>query len=101
MAEVTLTIGGRPHRIACRDGEEGRVQYLGSLIEQRWSAAERAAGPSGERAFLFVALMLADSLDEAETRPPPGAAMSDAALARVADRLESLADALEQVAPSA
>lgn len=101
MAEVTLIIGGRPHRVACRDGEEARVRQLGEKIDARWATAERAAGLNTERAFLFVALMLADDLDEAETRPPVGAAVSDAALARIADRLESLASALEQAAPNA
>lgn len=102
MAEVTLTIGGRPHKVACRDGEESRVQLLGRMIDQRWASANRAAGGlNAERAMLFVALMLADDLDEAETRPPAGAAVSDAALARIADRLEMLADTLEQAAPNA
>jgi cell division protein ZapA len=102
MAEVQLPIGGRNHAVACRDGEEGRVRLLGQLIDQRWPAALRAAGGvSTERAMFFVALMLADDLEEAQTRPPEGSAMSEAALARIADRLESLADALEQSPASA
>ncbi|MDE0879466.1 MAG: cell division protein ZapA [Sphingomonas bacterium] len=98
MAEVTIKIGGRPHVIACRDGEEARLALLGGMIDQRWATAARAAGSTngGERAMLFVALMLADDLDEALSRPPEGAAVSESALARIADRLESLADALEQ-----
>jgi cell division protein ZapA len=99
MAQVLLEIGGRTHPIGCRDGEEARVRQLGRLIDERWPAALRAAGNQpGERAMLFVALMLADSLDECEQRPPVGAAIGDAALARIADRLESLASALEQTA---
>ena len=101
MADVTLTIGGRPHVVACRDGEEHRVRHLGGLLDTRWAAANRAAGGlNAERAMLFVALMLADDLDEAATRPPAGAAVSEAALARIADRLESLASTLEQSAPA-
>ena len=98
MAQVTLTIGGRPHMIACRDGEEARVALLGRMIEERWATAARAAGSTsgGERAMLFVALMLADDLDESISRPPEGSAVSENALARIADRLESLANALEQ-----
>ncbi|SEN22315.1 cell division protein ZapA [Sphingomonas gellani] len=102
MAEVTLVIGGRPHKVACRDGEEQRVQMLGRMIDERWAPANRAAGGlNAERALLFVALMLADDLDEAETRPPVGAAVTDTALARIADRLERMADALEQANPNA
>ena len=97
MADVTLNIGGRPHSVACRAGEEARVAQLGMMIDERWAPAMRAAGGmAGERAMLFVALMLADALDEAEKRPPEGAALSETALTHIADRLESLADALER-----
>ncbi|WP_374943391.1 cell division protein ZapA [Sphingomonas sp.] len=95
MAEVTLSIGGRPHRVACRDGEETRVRMLGDMLDTRWTGAAKVSGGSVERAMLFVALMLADDLDEAHRRPPEGAAVSEDALARIADRLESLAAALE------
>jgi cell division protein ZapA len=97
MAEIMLNIGGRNHPIACADGDEPRVRQLGTMIDARWATAQRAAGGlSAERAMLFVALMLAD-----EQRPPEGAAVSETALARIADRLESLAEALEQTPPSA
>ena len=43
----------------------------------------------------LVALMLADALEDVRQRPPEGAAVSEPALQRIADRLEALADALE------
>ncbi len=102
MAEIMLNIGGRNHPIACADGDEDRVRHLGTMIDERWANAQRAAGGlSAERAMLFVALMLADDLDEIEQRPPEGAAVSETALARIAARLESLAEALEHSPPSA
>lgn len=102
MAQVTLDIGGRQHTVACRDGGEPRLEMLGRMIAERWPAGLRAAGNiPGERAMLFVALMLADALDESENRAPEGSAVSEATLARIADRLESLADALEHTPPSA
>lgn len=101
MATVTLNIGGRAHQVVTRDGEESRLELLARMLDERWPAASRASGGNPERAMLFVALMLADSLDEAEQRPPVGAALSEAALTRIADRLESLADALENAPPSA
>ncbi len=101
MAQVNVSIGGRAHPVACRDGEEARVDLLGRLLDQRWPAALRAAGGvSDERAMFFLALMLADDLDEAEHRPPAGAAVSETAVIRIAERLERLADALEQTAPT-
>ena len=100
MAEVTLVIGGRRHAVACRDGEEEQVERLGKMLDARWADADRAAGGlSVERAMMFVALMLADDLDEAQRRPatpgdvpavPPG----------LADRLERIAAALEESAPA-
>jgi cell division protein ZapA len=110
MADVTITIGGRPHLVACRDGEEARVRHLGAMLEERWPVAQRAAaGAGGERALLFVALMLADDLDEATAHPPQivaddapaDAAADESALVRIAEQLESLADALEHSVPSA
>lgn len=102
MAQVTLSIGGRPHTVACRDGEEARVRELGRLLDGRWATALRAAGGvNTERAMFFLALMLADDLDEVERRPPEGSAVSETALVRIADRLEAMADALEQSTPSA
>ena len=97
MAEVTLSIGGRVHVVGCRDGEQDRVRVLAAMIDERWAPAQRAAGGlNTERAMLFVALMLADDLDDAVARPPEGAAVSEVALARIADRLETLAATLEQ-----
>ena len=102
MAQVTLQIGGRSHTVACRDGEEARLRTLGTMLDERWAVAARAGGGmGGERAMLFLALMLADDLDEAQTRPAADGAASEAMLQRVADRLERLADTLEQAPASA
>ncbi|CAN5766823.1 cell division protein ZapA [soil metagenome] len=94
MADVTLTIGDRRHTVACRDGEEPQLRKLGELLDRHWTTASRASGGlTGERTMLFVALMLADELDEAQRRPPEGAGA--AMLEQVADRLERLAAVLE------
>lgn len=99
MTDITLTIGERRHVLACRPGQEEQFACLGRLLDERWAAANRAAGGiGGERAMLFVALMLADALDEAERRPPPEplpAPANDDLLERLADRLEALAASLE------
>lgn len=96
MAEVSLKIGGRNHIVACREGEEPRLRTLGARLDAQWADAARASGGmSNERTMLFVALMLADSLDEAERRPQSGFTESQA-LTGVAEWLEELADALEK-----
>lgn len=100
MAEVTLTIGDRRHTVMCRDGEEANVERLGKVLDERWPAAQRASGGlNGERTMLFIALMLADALVEADERPPMGSAR--VMLDRIADHLESIATALEDAGPSA
>ena len=102
MAEVTLTIGDRRHNVTCRDGEEAQLRRLGDMLDQRWPSANRASGGlNAERTMLLVALMLADSLDQAENRPAGDGGASPAFLNRLAEKLEGLADALEKPAPSA
>lgn len=102
MAEVLLSIGGRAHAVGAREGEEARVRTLGQAIDRHWPAALRAAGGiNAERAMFLVALMLADELDEAQNRPPAAGEMSGSALAKLAERLEHLAETLEQAPPNA
>ena len=102
MAEVTLTIGDRRHNVTCRDGEEAQLRRLGDMLDKRWSMANHASGGlNAERTMLLIALMLADSLDQAENRPAADGGPSPAFLDRLADKLEAIADTLEKPAPSA
>ena len=95
MAEVKLSIGGRTHVVACRDGGEAALEMLGRKLDAHAPTAARAAGgQGGERTMLYIALMLADELVEAESAP--GTGPSSATLDRIADRLESIADGLEK-----
>jgi cell division protein ZapA len=97
MAEVTLTIGDRRHSVTCRDGEEAQLRRLGDMLDQRWASANRASGGlNAERTMLLVALMLADGLEAAENRPTGDGGPSPAYLARLAERLEGIANALEK-----
>lgn len=99
MAEVTLTIGGRAYPVLCRDGEEAQVERLGRMLEERWADADRAAGGmSAERAMMFVALMLADDLAEAQRAPAAAADAGPTLPPGLADRLEAIAAALEESA---
>jgi cell division protein ZapA len=99
MPEVTLRIGGRAHVVACREGEEAALAALGRRLDAHAAAAARAAGVGGgERTMLFIALMLADELGEAERAP--GGGVSAALLDRVADSLERVADTLEKSEPT-
>lgn len=94
MGQITLTVAGRSHTIACRDGEEVHLERLGLMLNKHAETALSASGGlSGERTMLFIALILADLLDEAERNPPGG--VSPVLLDTLAARLESVAAALE------
>ncbi|MBA2466216.1 MAG: cell division protein ZapA [Sphingomonas sp.] len=105
MAEVDLTIAGRPYRVACRTGEEDSLRAAAALVDTKSREALAGLGTMSEaRQLLFASLMLADQL--VDERPPPAAAPApDPRLAQsagaLAARLESLADALESEARSA
>jgi cell division protein ZapA len=99
MAEVELTIAGRPYRVACRDGEEDNLRAAGALVDAKSREALAGLGALSEsRQLLFAALLLADQiLDGREVELPKAL---DPALVertdRIAERLESIADTLEE-----
>ena len=99
MAEVELSIAGRPYKVACRNGEEDTLRAAGALVDAKCREALAGLGTLSEsRQLLFAALLLADQLvDGREVEIPTG---PDPELVertqRMAERLESLADALER-----
>ena len=98
MAEVDLFIAGRSYRVACRDGEEDALRRAAALVDQKSREALAGLGTLSEaRQLLFASLLLADQLLDGGGGAPP--ATADPALAesaeRLAERLESIADALE------
>ena len=96
MSNVTLSIGGRSYTVACAAGEEDHVRSLGEMIDSRVRQMEGLATQGEARMLLFAALLLADDLHEARSRPAD-VGLLDA----VADRLENLAVRLETGQPSA
>jgi cell division protein ZapA len=99
MAEVDLIIAGRPYRVACRDGEEETLRSAARLVDSKSREALQGLGTLSEaRQLLFASLLLADQLiDQSPQAAVP--AGPDPELAgraeRIAQRLESLADSLE------
>ena len=104
MAEIDVFIAGRAYKVACRDGEEDSLRKAASLVDAKSREALAGLGTLSEaRQLLFASLLLADDLvDDGKTSAPP--APVDPAVAeraeRIADRLESLASALEAEATS-
>jgi len=104
-ANVTLAIAGRHYAIACAEGEQGRIERLGALIAEKIASTPGAAGQGEARVLLFAALLLADELLELRAsgrdHPAQGPAWPPARLAAIAERLEILADQLEQATAKA
>ena len=104
MAEVDLIIAGRSYKVACRTGEEDNLRAAGALVDAKSREALAGLGTLSEsRQLLFASLLLADQIvdgraDLVDTGPDP--ALVERA-EKVADRLESIADALERGAVNA
>jgi cell division protein ZapA len=99
MAEIDVFIAGRAYKVACRDGEEDSLRKAAALVDSKSREALAGLGTLSEaRQLLFASLLLADDLVD-DGRGPPLPAPVDPAIAeraeRIADRLESLASALE------
>lgn len=63
MSEVTLTIGGRKHTVACAAGEEAHITKLGESIDAKLQQMGTLTAPDSQN-MLFAALLLADDLHE-------------------------------------
>lgn len=100
MAQVTITVNGRDHRIGCDDGEEDRVRELAAIVDERATALAKQIGPSSDsRLLLMTAILMADDLSSARTGTgdaPKNAAPDDTArIAELANRLENIAERVE------
>ena len=104
MAEVELTIAGRPYRVACRNGEEETLQAAGALVDAKSREALAGLGTLSEsRQLLFAALLLADQIidgREFEVRNGPDDELAQRTN-QLAERLEFQADLLEENGPDA
>ncbi|ANU07846.1 cell division protein ZapA [Paraurantiacibacter namhicola] len=94
MSNVTVTLAGRKYTINCGEGEEPHIAMLAEKIDRRLSTIDNLAGQSAERTLLYGALLLADENYDLER----GGAVKGSALADIAVPLENLADRLESLA---
>jgi cell division protein ZapA len=96
MAEVTIEVGGRRYDVKCRDGEEEQLRALARLVDEKAGRAKAAVGGMNEaRQLLLAALLLADEVDDLRRgHAAPDPEMADA-IEELAQRVETLADHLE------
>jgi cell division protein ZapA len=108
---VALTIGGRNHVISVAADEEPHLKMLAGMIDERVRKLGMGQGQTEARMLLVAALMLADelhALQSARPSPTPAPAPEQersgpeiapellAQVAALADRVEKLAERLEQ-----
>jgi cell division protein ZapA len=109
VGQVTVRVNGYQHTIGCKDGEEQHVLALITQIEEKVRLIRAMGGQFSEsRMLLHVALLLADEGADLRTElsraragiAPPAAAPADPQLAdrlaRIAERIEGLAQTLDR-----
>ena len=111
MSQITVVVNGRKYDIACDDGQEAHLTRLAQYIDRRVDELIAAVGQVGDARLLVMAsLLVADELSEVYTeldslrnnRRPNAIAQSGTGpvspndLNRLAERVEKIAEALEQ-----
>ena len=97
MPQVTVQINGRGYQIACDEGQEAHLARLGNYIDNRIQELVASVGRIGDvRLLVMVSLLLADELSDAYAQLK--VASADRGVAARMDREENLAVALESVA---
>ncbi len=81
MADVKLTIAGRPYDLHCADGQETQLLQLAATVDEK---AREMPGGTEVRQLLFAALMLADEAQEARGKIEKSEPQSDSLRAAVA-----------------
>ena len=67
MSEVTVTIAGHIYRMACSEGEEGHLQGLARVFDEKIEHLKEAFGEIGDqRITIMAAITFADELSEAQ-----------------------------------
>jgi cell division protein ZapA len=69
MAQVNITVNGRPYAIGCEDGQEQHLLDLARMFDRQVRSVSEDMGQLGEtRLFLMGALLLADELSDLRSR---------------------------------
>ena len=104
MAQVNLTVNGRPFAVTCDDGQEARIRRLGEYVDAKVAEFVRTVGQVGEaRLLLLAALVIADELAEAtealrQERSGLHEAAASAAVDAAANGIHGLAQRVEAIA---
>ncbi len=65
MAQVVVTVNGRPYTMQCDDGQEDHLAELASLLDEEVTSIKNAVGQVGDiRLLLMAGLVIADRLSD-------------------------------------
>jgi cell division protein ZapA len=81
VADVKLTIAGRPYDLHCADGQETQLLQLAAVVDEK---AREMPGGTEVRQLLFAALMLADDAQDAKGKVEKSEPQSDSLRAAIA-----------------
>lgn len=106
MAQVSITINGRKHDIACDDGQEAHLTRLSEYVDKRVAELAAAVGAqAGENRLLVMAcLLIADELSDTMSelddlqKANVGVAALMEAEEGLASQVETLAERIETIA---
>ena len=113
MAQVVVTIAGRPYRMACEDGEEDHLAGLAAAVDEKIAQMRASFGEIGDqRLIVMSAIAIADELSETRERLARATAelteargdleeadrRTGARVDMVADHLERAAERIERIA---
>jgi cell division protein ZapA len=100
MAQVSISINGRPYTVACEDGQEPRLRELAAALDEEVSGLASAIGQVGDTRLLVIAgLSLVDRMADlaaeldGQGAPAPSALAADDGRAEAA---EARAEAAER-----
>lgn len=69
MPQVVVTINTRSYAVACGEGEEDHLMRLAAIVDERVTSLAREVGQVGDaRLLLMASLLMADDMEQAETR---------------------------------
>ncbi|MBI1406394.1 MAG: cell division protein ZapA [Caulobacter sp.] len=69
MAQLNVTVNGKPFLVGCEDGQEHHLMELAATFDQQVQAVGKEVGQLGEtRLFLMTALLLTDELSDLRMR---------------------------------
>ena len=105
MAQVDVSVNGQSYRIACEDGQEGRLVDLAAMVDEKVIGLVNQIGQVGSnRLLVMAALIIADELVDLKNEVGSSRELEDnikqedmvLTLQEITKRIENIAGEVEQ-----